>query len=91
MQMRDERDGFRPPSSPPHKNRDLLECDTSRDRNDNEDDNGTLIIPIDDDLVIPNVEFHDLPKINGPSTKAKEDDCTDKYLLERERVLPAPS
>ena len=88
MQMRDERDGFRPPSSPPRKDRDLLDDDASRDRNDNEDDNGTLIIPIDDDLVIPNVDYRDLPKINGASSKSKEDDCVDKFLLDREKSAP---
>ena len=88
MQMRDERDGFRPPSSPPRKDRDLLDYDNSRERNDNEDDNGTLIIHVDDDLRIPDVEYRDLPKIYGNSTKTKEDDCVDKFLLDHEKSAP---
>ena len=91
LQMRDERDGLVPPKSPPRSSCDIFEYNHGRDRNDNEEDNGTLVIPVDDDLVIPDVDFRDLPPIHGKSTKTKEDDCVDKFLLDREKSAPNAS
>ena len=67
---------------------DAFEFDNNRDP-DKDDERGTLVITIDDDLHIPDVELKDLPPpLPGKRSKPKDTSTMDKWLLNWEASSP---